>query len=271
MKIFAIRDIYDKENKNLAYLLYYEKEKYFYIELPDGADLWETPILLSSFLKKGEYTINPYWSRLWVRQRIVPPDRQNIGQILRDNKLSVYDEYKLLMLAKGRCAQDDYYLVQIDEDEVQVEVKRRFLNKVVDIIPKEDFSIIVFFADKTAKICSLKSYFEAHNEFAILLKKPEFFSDVSILPGGYGISWDINLFITDLCLYNMGIDIPLSLSDCCTFVNNRVVNAAEAAEMLNCTRQNIEDLTKRGRLKPIKSTGKNTLYLKSELEKRLWK
>jgi hypothetical protein len=34
MKIFAIRDEADKEQKNLAYLLYYETEKLFYIELP---------------------------------------------------------------------------------------------------------------------------------------------------------------------------------------------------------------------------------------------
>lgn len=48
MKIFAIRDENDRENKNLAYLFYYEREKYFYIEIPDNADPWEVPLLLSS-------------------------------------------------------------------------------------------------------------------------------------------------------------------------------------------------------------------------------
>ena len=44
-------------------------------------------------MKRGETTVNSYWSKIWVQQRIVPPDRQNIGEILRDNHLQEYDEY----------------------------------------------------------------------------------------------------------------------------------------------------------------------------------
>ena len=87
MKIFAIRDAGDKDNRDIAYLFYYEKGGRFYVELPADADPWETPLILSSFLKRGERTVNSYWSRVWVQQRIVPADRQNIGQILRDNGL----------------------------------------------------------------------------------------------------------------------------------------------------------------------------------------
>lgn len=270
MRIFAIRDGSDRENKNLAYLFYYEREKYFYIELPDNADPWEVPLLLSSLLKKGNYTIDSYWSKRWVQQRVVPPDRQNIGQILRDNKLDVYDEYKLLMLAKGRCAQDDYYLVGIDEQEIPIEVQRRFHTKVTDIVPLENYFMLVFFADGATKKCDLKTYFKSNEKFNVLLRMPEYFSDAWILPGGYGISWDENLSVPDADLYKMGQDVPLALSDFCSFVQRRVVNVAETAEILNCSRQNIDDLTKRGRLHPIKATGKNTLYLKSEILKRLW-
>ena len=77
------------------------REKQFYIELPENADAWETPLLLDSFVKRGETTVNSYWSKIWVQQRIVPIDRQNIGEILRDNHLKEYDEYELLMLAMG--------------------------------------------------------------------------------------------------------------------------------------------------------------------------
>lgn len=44
MRIFAIRDESAQEQKDLAYLLYYEQEKQFYIELPENADAWETPL-----------------------------------------------------------------------------------------------------------------------------------------------------------------------------------------------------------------------------------
>jgi hypothetical protein len=113
MKIFAIRDE-ENQKKDLAYLIYDEKEKSFCIKLPDNADPWETPLLLSSFAKRGERTVGSYWSRLWVQQRIVPTDRQNLGEILKANGLKEYDEFELLMLAQGRCAQDSYYLVPIE-------------------------------------------------------------------------------------------------------------------------------------------------------------
>ena len=38
MKIFAIRDESAADQIDLAYLLYYEMEKRFYIELPENAD-----------------------------------------------------------------------------------------------------------------------------------------------------------------------------------------------------------------------------------------
>ena len=53
MKIFAIRDESSQEQKDLAYLLYYEQEKRFYIELPENADAWETPLLLDSFVEQN--------------------------------------------------------------------------------------------------------------------------------------------------------------------------------------------------------------------------
>ena len=88
MKIFAIRDESCDVKKDLAYLLYYEREKQFYIELPEDADPWETPLLLDNFVKRGETSVNSYWSRIWVEQRIVPTDRQNLGEILHDNGLT---------------------------------------------------------------------------------------------------------------------------------------------------------------------------------------
>ncbi|MBR2823489.1 MAG: hypothetical protein IKE24_07385 [Clostridia bacterium] len=45
---------------------------------------------------------------MWVQQLIVPQDRQNIGQVLKENGLGVYDEFQLLMLTMGRCAQEDF-------------------------------------------------------------------------------------------------------------------------------------------------------------------
>jgi predicted DNA-binding transcriptional regulator AlpA len=270
MKIFAIRDEADKEQKNLAYLLYYETEKCFYIELPENADPWETPLILSSFVKRGEKTVGSYWSKLWVQQRIVPADRQNLGQVLKENRLKEYDEYRLLMLSMGRCAQDDYYLVPMEEGELPEEIQNRFLTRIEDMIPLENYHLLVFFRDGKAKKCSLYERFQSDKAFRVLLRKGELFYHGKIQIGGYGVAWDTNMTISDVELYRMGQDVPLSAGDFKNFVIHRVITAAEAAEILGCSRQNIDDLTKRGKLHPIKSGAKTTLFLKSEILKRNW-
>lgn len=270
MKIFAIRDESSPAPKDLGYLLYYETEKRFYIELPDDADIWETPLLLSSFVKRGQRTVNSYWSKIWVQQRIVPQDRQNIGMVLRDNGLNQYDEFDLLMLSMGRCAQDDYYLVPMEQGDLPDEILHRFEKRIEDIVPLESLALLVFFRNGKTKKCSLANYCKDRREFRIFLNKPELFDHVHLQTGGYGVYWDNDRSISDAELYQMGVDVPLCEGDFKNFVMHRVINATEAAEILGCSRQNIVDLTKRGKLHPIKTSDKSTLFLKSEVLKRNW-
>ncbi|MBQ6333457.1 MAG: hypothetical protein IJI46_00065 [Erysipelotrichaceae bacterium] len=126
MRIFAIIDESLSADKVLAYLIYYERSKYSYIEISDDADSWETPLLLSSFVDKREFSVGSYFSHLWVQQRIVPPDRQNLGRILKENGLEEYDDFSLLLLGEGRCAQDDCYLEEIKSDELPELLKIRW-------------------------------------------------------------------------------------------------------------------------------------------------
>lgn len=62
----------------------------------------------------------------------------------------------------------------------------------------------------------------------------------------------------------------MSLGDFRRFVENRVVNTAEASELLECSRQNIEYLVRRGKLRPVRATPKNKLFLKSKVARRKW-
>lgn len=271
MKIFAIRDEKMKIQIDLAYLLYYEQKKVFYIEIPEDSNIWELPLLLDSFAKRGENTINSYWSKIWVQQRIVPAERQNIAHILRDNNLEQYDEYELLMIAMGRCAQDDYYLVATDQQSLSKEMIDRFSKRLEDVLILEDNSLLVFFRDGAVKKCKLEKYFSENNKFKILLKNPEYFEHVQLQTGGYGVAWDINMTISYTELYQMGETIPLSANDFHKYVTDCTMNSAEAMKILGCSKQNIADLTKRGKLHPIKTAEKSTLYLKSEILKRNWK
>ena len=175
-----------------------------------------------------------------------------------------------MVLAMGRCAQDDYYLVPIDEKDLPEEITKRFATRIEDVLPLDDYCLLVFFRDGIIKKCDLKKYFEKTFAFHILLKKPEYFEHAQMQTGGYGVSWDINMSVSDSMLYRIGKKVPLTASDFRNFVTHRVINATEAAELLGCSRQNVIDLTKRGKLHPLKTSDKNTLYLKSEILKRNW-
>lgn len=268
MNIYAIKSD-DTGDKVLAYLLYFEKVKQFYIELPDFANEWDTPLLLSSFVKRGKRTVNPYWSREWVRQRIIPSDRQNIGNILKANGLKEYDEHKLLLLADGRCAQDDCYIEPLKEEDLPDEIRKRFLTRVEDVIPSTDNSILVFFRDGTVKKCSLKPLCK-DSRFEPILNNSSLLSSVKVQTDGLGITWGDNLDITAEELYANGRKYNLSLTDFQSYAATCITDTDGACALLNCSRQNISDLVKRGKLHPIRTFTSGYLFLLREIRHRLW-
>ena len=270
MKVFAIKNKFDKD-KIMAYLFYYERPKKFFIELAEDADEWSVPFILSSFAKRGKMTVDARWSKIWVQQRIVPPDRQNIAQILKDNNLKVYDEFNLLYLSDGRCAQDDCYISEIDYIDLPAEIRDRRLKRVDDALMLDSSKLLIFFTDGVVKVCDLKKIVSNDSPLKIIMnKKPELLSNYHIEAGGFGIYWDENMFISNAELYKYGEIIPLAKKDFECFVSKRVVNTAEAAGILNCSRQNIDDLIRRDKLHPIKETEKGKLFLRSDIEKREW-
>lgn len=48
-----------------------------------------------------------------MKERVVPPDRQNIGTIMRDLHMKKYSEFPILEYTSGRCCMDDFYLEEI--------------------------------------------------------------------------------------------------------------------------------------------------------------
>ena len=49
-----------------------------------------------------------------------------------------------------------------------------------------------------------------------------------------GVQWDENLTISDSELHRMGKRIPMTMDDFRTFASERIINAAEAAEIFFC-------------------------------------
>ncbi len=53
-----VYEIYDEDNQiDIGILLYYKKNKLYIIELRTELDEWTAPLLFTSFVKKGIYTI----------------------------------------------------------------------------------------------------------------------------------------------------------------------------------------------------------------------
>lgn len=266
MRLFAIRDDVIAPDMILGYLVYYELSRCFYVELPDDSDPWKVPPVFSSFVSNGRYTIDSSFSRLFVRQRIVPQDRQNISQILVDNGLKEYDEFALLMLSMGHCEQDECYLEEVSSDAIPQFIQKRWETKVLDISPLETPSILVFFRNSMSKIVDVSKI--APSQAEPFLINQSRFDTIEVQPDGYGIYWTEQASVLHSDLFTHGVTAPLSLHDFHRFVQNRVVSASEACTILNCSRQNIDDLMRRGKLHPIRTDAKYKIFSRTEVMQR---
>ena len=54
------------------------------------------------------------WARRFVREWFMPPDRQDIGMILRETGMGYYSRFLLLVYTSGRCAMDEFYSEEIE-------------------------------------------------------------------------------------------------------------------------------------------------------------
>lgn len=265
MKTLLLRNRNDIDYK-LAYVLYFEKTKTFNIELLQDVDPIKLPIVLVLFYYRNIYSINSYYSQLWIQDRIIPIDRQNVGSILKEAKLKEYDIYKLLMLNHGRCSNDDYELIEINE--LPKDIQKRFAYKIKDIFPIKDNKVICFFQNGICKKVDIGKLKKDDRLYSRVLTNTDEFNRVSILPGGYGIGFQNNLNIEDYTLYKNGKTIDIEYEDLLFFLKHNLIDTNKATKILDCSRQNIDDLVKRGRLTPIIQTEKNKFFLLKDINER---
>jgi DNA-binding XRE family transcriptional regulator len=91
-----------------ARLAYDPEAESFAISLDSSTNPDEMPFLFAIFAEQGVFEIDADWSLRWVEERIVPVDRQNLGQVLRANGLDWYDPYALLVASGGESANDNF-------------------------------------------------------------------------------------------------------------------------------------------------------------------
>ena len=265
MTVFEIRDSY-LSDKIVGFLFYHKRKRRFSTELPNGLDEWDAPAMFMRAAREENYSIGFDLSMKFVRQRIVPAERQNIGMILKNAGLKYYDEYRLLCLSEGRCAQDELHLVKTELSELPPDISDRLNKKVRDVVPMEGYSLMVFYKDGLSQTVDVKEILESDHVFGNVLKGRSLFMSVSVSPGGNGIEWGEERVIPAEILRKTGKDLPISYDMLITFSKDRLANTSDAADALDCSRQYLNSLVKQGILHPVKGGSNNTVFLRSELE-----
>lgn len=265
MKSYAIYDEQLERQTPIGYLFYYEKAKSFVIELSSDVDEWQAPLLFQGLVRKGIYTIPKEISLMWVRERIIPSGRQNIGEILRTHRLKEYSEIAMLTLSKGRSSQDDCYIKEVREEEIPECIKERWSGNVEECFPTKQGDIICLFYDNTARLIRLEKLIDKYRDITYVLKHRELLESVLVGVGGYSISFNESIEIAASDLKKYGELLPLCASDFYGFVQKNIVDTTNACFMIECSRQNLAYLVKENRLKPIIQGTKENLYTKGEI------
>ena len=248
MRAYAIRDASIDKSRDLAWLLYYEREDTFHIEISDNVDEWEAPLILSSFVKRGVRALDPYWSRVWVEQRIVPRDRQNLGMILKENGLKEYDVHRLLVLADGRCAQDECFIVPLRAASFPQELRRRLGETLSCIVPGPDRTLL-FFRDGLVESISDTvlqelplwengEFFAVDSDRGRLEKRLRLYRErltgLTMQAGGHGITIADDGHIPANVLRSCATPLPVTAADFKAYLQQELIDTAEAARTMGC-------------------------------------
>lgn len=268
MKVCAIKNINNKNNI-LGYLFHYERENKFVIELKENIDCCDLPYIPYYFYNNKQFTIYSDWSNRFVYERIIPRDRQNISSILSNSGLSYYDEWKLLILNKGKCCQDNNYIEEINVNEIPEEINNRRIFNIDDCILLKNNNFLIVFKNKQIRKINIQKMIEHNYKIKNLINHENLIKNYEIDVDGYGILFLGHIFISSKFLYDNSTLIDLEFDDLKHYINERVINSQEASEILNCSRQNINDLVKRKKIEPLKITKKGYLFFKKDIENRI--
>ena len=267
MKSYAIFDEEGNRDTAIGYLFYYEKAEKFIIELCKDIDEWSAPLLFQKAVRDGIYTIPHSMSKRWVEERIIPSGRQNIGSILKNHKMQYYNEMTFLKLSNGRCAQDSCYIEEIPYEDIPSKIRDRSMLNVSECYSTSDGQLVCLFRDNTAQKVNLEKIVKKNPDVAYVLQNRQLLDSVKVGVGGYSVVFNDSIEVEVSDLREAGRKLPLSAEDFYGFVRKNVVDATQACDMIQCSRQNLSYMVKEGKIDPI-TTGVNTnLYTKGMVEK----
>ena len=117
----SYRLLYDQMLKvALGVLVYDHSNKEFRIFIRMDRRLRLYPLPFCDYISKwGMYALDAKESLMWVRERIIPPNRANIGAILHELGLREYDEWVMLDSNNGLSCQDHIIMRKLNDKQLR--------------------------------------------------------------------------------------------------------------------------------------------------------
>lgn len=267
MKSYAIYDADLNRTTPIGYMFYYEKAEEFVIELCENLDEWDVPLLFQGLVRKGCYTVSKENSLLWVKERVIPSGRQNIGMILKNHRLKKYSEMAFLAISKGRCSQDSCYLEEVPEEKVEENILKRRKKNVQECFVTEDKQLLCMFKDNTVRKVDLTKLVEQYKDIVHVLKNEKILRSACVGVGGYSVSFNGSIEIPASELRKIGVLLPLTTNDFYDFIRMNVIDTTVSCERIQCSRQNLSYMVKEEKILPVIRGTKENLFLKGEIER----
>lgn len=239
MRIFSIR------NRISIYGYLFVNDKYddCYMELNEGIE--DYPIFFQSFIDKKKYTINSYWTYKWINERIVPYERRNINDILKDNNIPYYNEVLLLISSKGHSSMDDNYIEEVKIQDLDDRVKKRMEYHIIDFIYEKN-QLIVFLKNNITYLI------ENINEEEVPF--------LSIF--GNEIVYNSKVKYDYLYIKDNGKKFSLNYNSLINYINTNVLASKDIINELGFSRQYLNTLKKNNKIIVLD----NDLYIKNNVK-----
>ena len=140
---------------------------------------------------------------------------------------------------------------------------------MTDVFALDGLRLLACFRDGESLLCDMGELLANSRIFSRVLADEELFGRATLQAGGHGVCWGETLLVSSHALRNAGTSTGLVASDIVALGRQAVLDTAEVARIMGCSRQNVSDLVRRGRLTPIKSTTRGPLFMRSDVYARL--
>lgn len=263
MKICEIHD--DFRNIVIGYLYYYENNDSYLIELSEALSPDEVPVFFEYFIRNHIYTVNAEWSHKYVQSRVVPRDRQNLGEILKNAGLKTYDMFKLLMLSAGKCSQDDCSIHIVNGIPSWLdERKKKWLRNAA---PLSEFRLFVSFEDGCNRIIDMHDIFDNDRTLAVLLEREDDFKRVELRGSGRYLDYGAGREVMYDKLYPAGEKLQLSNDVLETVFKNSYVDISFICDKYTVSKQYVNKKLQAKGVSPVMKSGTGYIYNKSDIYK----